>query len=151
MDPTKLPGTTVPRAGRRELIGTPISIGHFIPSGTLPGTDLSDIFEGREHGDVPVSMFLVHNRPGDGPELHRHPYAEVFVVHAGQARFELEDASVTAGPGDVVIAPAGAAHRFTNVGAGELSMTCIHTAGEMQTEWLSARDGPVWRDPRNSL
>jgi quercetin dioxygenase-like cupin family protein len=112
------------------------SLKHFIPHGTLPGSDSSDVFDGREHGNVPVSMFLVHNRPGDGPELHRHPYAEVFVVHAGQARFQLEDTTVTAGPGDVVIAPAGAAHRFTNAGAGELSMTCIHTASEMQTEWL---------------
>lgn len=117
-------------------IATPVPIKHLIPSGTLPGSDRADVFVGREHGDVPVSMFLVHNWPGDGPKLHRHPYAEVFVIHAGHARFQLEDTSVAGGAGDVVIAPAGAAHRFTNAGAGELSMTCIHAAGEMQTEWL---------------
>ncbi len=47
-------------------IGTPISIEHFIPSRTLPGTDLSDVFEGREHGDVPVSMFLSTTGPAMG-------------------------------------------------------------------------------------
>jgi quercetin dioxygenase-like cupin family protein len=108
----------------------------YIPQGTLPGSERADIFNGHEHGEVPISMFLVHNRPGDGPELHRHPYAEVFVVHAGQARFQLDDSTLTAGAGDVVIAPAGAAHRFTNTGADELSMTCIHASAEMASEWL---------------
>ena len=109
---------------------------NYVPHGTLPGNDRADIFRGREHGDVPISMFLVHNRPGDGPELHRHPYAEVFIVQSGQARFELDGTALTAGAGDVVIAPAGAAHRFTNTGSGQLSMTCIHTAGEMATDWV---------------
>ena len=109
---------------------------NLIPHGTLPGSDRADVFHGHEHGDLPISMFLVHNRPGDGPELHRHPYAEIFVLHAGQARFELDGSALTAGAGDVVIAPPGAAHRFTNAGTGELSMTCIHTAAEMASEWL---------------
>lgn len=39
---------------------------------------------GAEHGDVPFSLILVHSRPGVGPKLHRHPYAEVFVVESGQ-------------------------------------------------------------------
>ncbi len=107
-----------------------------IPSGTLPGNDTAHVFHGHEHDDVPISMFLVHNRPGDGPELHRHPYAEIFAVHTGEVRFELDDKMLTAGPGDVVIAPANSAHRFTNTGAGELTMTCIHAATEMDTDWL---------------
>jgi quercetin dioxygenase-like cupin family protein len=111
----------------------------MIPHGTLPGSDGAEVSHGHEHGDVPISMFLIHNRAGDGPELHRHPYPEIFVVHAGQARFQLDDTALTAGAGDVVIAPAGAAHRFTNNGPGELSMTCIHPAADMDTEWLSGR------------
>ncbi len=109
---------------------------NHLPHGTLPGSDTAEVFHGHEHGDVPISMFLVHNRPGDGPELHRHPYPEIFVVHRGQARFELDGAALTAEPGDVVIAPAGAAHRFTNTGSDELSMTCVHAASEMATDWL---------------
>jgi mannose-6-phosphate isomerase-like protein (cupin superfamily) len=109
---------------------------NHIPHGALPGSNIADVFHGHEHGDVPISMFLVHNRPGDGPELHRHPYAEVFIVHSGQARFKLDDTVLTAEVGDIVIAPAGAAHCFTNIGSGQLSMTCVHTAGEMATDWL---------------
>lgn len=109
---------------------------NLIPSGSLPGSATADMFAGHEHGDVPISMFLVHNQPGDGPELHRHPYPEIFVVHAGAAHFEVDDTTVVAGAGDVVIAPAGTAHRFTNAGSGELSMTCIHTAAQVQSDWL---------------
>ena len=109
---------------------------NLIARGALPGSDAADIFNGHEHGNVPISMFLVHNRPGDGPGLHRHSYPEIFVVHSGEVRFELDGSSVTADAGDVVVAPSRAAHRFTNVGAGELSMTSIHPVAEMKTEWL---------------
>jgi mannose-6-phosphate isomerase-like protein (cupin superfamily) len=54
----------------------------------------------------------------------------------GEARFQLDDATLTAVAGDIVIAPAGAAHRFTNAGSTELSMTCIHAATEMESAWL---------------
>lgn len=115
---------------------TQTSTDSFVRGGTLPGSDSADVFHGRDHGNLPISMFLVHNRPGEGPELHRHPYVEVFVVHSGQAHFQLGDATLTAAAGDVVIAAAGAAHRFTNVGSSELSMTCIHAAAEIESEWL---------------
>jgi quercetin dioxygenase-like cupin family protein len=109
---------------------------NHIAQGTLPGNDSADVFHGHEHGNVPISMFLIHNQPGEGPGLHRHPYAEVFVVHGGQVRFEVDGSELTAGVGDVVIAPAGAAHGFTNTGGGVLSMTCIHTAAPMASDWL---------------
>ena len=36
---------------------------NHIPHGTLPGSDIADTFHGHQHGNVPISMFLVHNRP----------------------------------------------------------------------------------------
>jgi quercetin dioxygenase-like cupin family protein len=109
---------------------------NHIPHGSLAGDVRSHVFYGHEHGNVPISMFLVHNQPGDGPAPHRHPYAEVFVLHAGTARCRLDDNELLASSGDIVIAPAGAAHGFTNVGPGELRMTCVHTAAEMTTVWV---------------
>ena len=57
------------------------------------------VFEGYQHGDVPVSFFLVDAPPGGGPHLHRHPYAEVFVVQEGRASFTVggETHEVTGG------------------------------------------------------
>jgi mannose-6-phosphate isomerase-like protein (cupin superfamily) len=51
---------------------------------------------------------------GAGPSLHRHPYPELFIVHAGEAEFEIDDARLIASDGNILIAPAGSAHRFTN-------------------------------------
>lgn len=42
-------------------------------------------------------------------------------------------------PGDVVIAPAGRPHRFTNAGTGRLQMTSISPAGRTETTWLERR------------
>jgi len=102
----------------------------------LPGPPEAHRFIGAHHGGLPISLFLVDDGPGAGPLLHRHPYPEVFVVHAGQARFEIDEIRVTATAGDILIAPAMSAHRFTNTGEAQLRVTAIHTAPEMDTEWL---------------
>jgi quercetin dioxygenase-like cupin family protein len=106
----------------------------------LPGPPDAPRFVGEDHGGVPISMFLVKARPGSGPRLHRHPYPEVFVLDAGQAEFQIGDDHLTAEPGDILIAPAGAPHRFTSLGDQQLRLTAIHTAPEMDTEWLTSSD-----------
>jgi len=108
----------------------------------LPGPPGAHRFIGAEHGGLPISLFLVDDEPGEGPLLHRHPYAEVFVVHAGQARFEIDDVRLTATAGDILIAPAMSDHRFTNTGESRLRVTAIHTAPDIHTEWLQAMTAP---------
>ena len=93
------------------------------------------LFEGEEHG-VPVSAFVVDSTPGLGPSMHSHPYPEVFIVHDGVATFVVDGEQVEAQSGDVVIAPAGRPHRFTNTGTGRLRMTSISPAGRTETTWL---------------
>ncbi len=102
----------------------------------LPGDEAAHRFVGADHGGVPVSFFLVHAAPGVGPELHRHPYPEVFVIEAGEASFHAADSETTAIAGQIVVVPAGAPHRFTNTGLGQLRLTAIHPADRMDTEWL---------------
>jgi quercetin dioxygenase-like cupin family protein len=111
----------------------------LIRSGELPGSPEAHQFIGAEHGALPISLFLVDDRPGAGPVLHRHPYPELFIVHAGQAEFEIDRALLVATAGDILIAPAGSAHRFTNIGEERLCITAIHTAPKMETEWLAPR------------
>ena len=53
-------------------------------------TGLARRFEGADH-DAPISFFLSHVQPGDGPKLHRHPYTEIFVVNEGVSRFTVGD------------------------------------------------------------
>jgi mannose-6-phosphate isomerase-like protein (cupin superfamily) len=111
----------------------------LIKPGELAGPPEGRRFVGAEHGDVPVCLFLVEARPGSGPDLHRHPYSEVFVLAAGQAEFEVGNAHLMAGAGDIVIAPAGTSHRFTSIGTDQLRLTAIHTASVMDTDWLRER------------
>jgi quercetin dioxygenase-like cupin family protein len=93
------------------------------------------LFEGEEHG-VGISAFVVDSTPGLGPSLHTHPYAEVFIVHEGEATFAVDGSEIVASAGDIVIAPAGRPHRFTNTGPARLLMTSISPAGRTVTTWL---------------
>jgi quercetin dioxygenase-like cupin family protein len=102
-----------------------------ITASALAGANL----KGAEHGAT-ISLILDHSEPGQGPRLHRHPYDETWVVQEGNVTFQLGEERLNAGPGDIVIAPPGVPHKFTNDGPGRSSLVCIHASPEMVTEWL---------------
>jgi mannose-6-phosphate isomerase-like protein (cupin superfamily) len=83
-----------------------------------------------------VSVIVVDANPGDGPELHRHAYREVFVVLEGEATFTLGDEQLVLHAGEAAVAPAGVPHRFVNSGAGRLLQVDIHEHARFETEWL---------------
>ena len=93
-------------------------------------------FAGGKYGSQ-ASFFITSHPPGSGPELHRHPYEETFIVQGGIAEFTVDEGRIRAHAGQIVVVPAGAAHRFENVGDGQLDQVSIHPAAEMATEWLS--------------
>lgn len=78
----------------------------------------------------------MHFVPGQGPRLHRHPYPEVFVIHTGEGTFTVDGADYPGRPGQVIVVPAGAAHRFENTGTETLEVMSVHPVAEMETEWL---------------
>src|SRR5438876_294242 len=82
----------------------------LIHSNELPGGNSSREFEGKEYG-AGLTLILVDVETGHGPNLHRHPYEEIFVVHVGTGRFVVNDAVVQASAGDIVVAPAGIGRR----------------------------------------
>jgi Mannose-6-phosphate isomerase len=95
-------------------------------------------FEGYLYGEVGVSFFLSETTPGKGPSLHTHPYAEVFVVQDGTLTFVVGDEEIEVSGGQIVIAPAGTPHKFTNTGATVARHIDIHTSSQMQTTWLES-------------
>jgi mannose-6-phosphate isomerase-like protein (cupin superfamily) len=117
--------------------------GEIVPLDDLDHTEHAHELVGAEHGDVPFCLILVHSAPGVGPKLHRHPYAEVFVVEEGEATFRIGAETVVVGSGHVVVSPAGESHAFTNTGSGTLRLVAIHGAPRFSTEWL-AGDDPAW-------
>lgn len=112
-----------------------MDIVHVAKVADLPAADGACRFEGGPHG-ADVSFFLVDSAPGQGPELHSHPYGEVFVVRFGSAQFTVDGATVDAQAGDILVVPADAEHCFVNRGPGRLELVAIHGSGRMVTRWL---------------
>ena len=98
------------------------------PGGTLT-------FEGEPYGSG-VSFFLVHNEPGAGPDLHRHPYPETWIVRSGKARFTADGQELEAGPGDILVVGSDTPHKFKNAGTERLDIVCIHASSRIIQEEL---------------
>jgi mannose-6-phosphate isomerase-like protein (cupin superfamily) len=95
--------------------------------GELPGTACGS----------PVSIiFNSLETIGSGPRLHRHPYAETFIIRSGRARFTVGDQQIEAQAGMVLVAPANTPHKFENIGPDLLETIDIHASDSFITEWL---------------
>lgn len=102
----------------------------------LPYAGNSHDLEGINYGGVPASLIFFNGPPGSGPHLHSHPYAELFVVQEGEATFVVGDEEIIATPGQILIAPAGVPHKFTNTGSGNFQSLDIHLNDHFITDWL---------------
>jgi quercetin dioxygenase-like cupin family protein len=105
----------------------------------LPNNGSVYTFEGYLDDDVDVSFFLSETAPGKGPDLHKHPYDEVFVVQEGELTFTVGDETIEAAGGQIVIAPAGEPHKFVNSGTKRARHIDIHTSQRMVTYWLEVQ------------
>lgn len=107
-----------------------IRSGELEPS---PGGTIT--FEGEPFGSG-VSFFLVNNQPGEGPDLHRHPYSETWIVRSGKVRFTADGEELEAGPGDILVVGASTPHKFKNAGEERLDIVCIHASPRLIQENL---------------
>lgn len=107
-----------------------------IRSGELqPSPGGTVTFEGEPYGSG-VSFFLVNNEPGAGPDLHRHPYPETWIVRSGTARFTAGDDEIEVGPGDMAVVSSETPHKFKNIGTERLDIICIHPSPQIIQEDL---------------
>jgi quercetin dioxygenase-like cupin family protein len=107
----------------------------IVPVADLAISPTAARFEGRDHG-APVSMFVTCHPPGARVPLHRHPYAETFLVQEGVAEFTVGDERVEAAAGRIVVVPARTAHGFANAGEGDLRLVSVHPSDHVIQEWL---------------
>jgi mannose-6-phosphate isomerase-like protein (cupin superfamily) len=86
-------------------------------------------FEGESYGSG-VSFFLVNNKPGTGPDLHKHPYSETWIVRSGNARITADGQNIEVGPGDIIVVTPETPHKFKNIGEDRLDIICIHASSQ---------------------
>jgi mannose-6-phosphate isomerase-like protein (cupin superfamily) len=106
----------------------------------LPLDGLTRELQGADHGSLPVSLLFVDVAPGRGPAWHQHDYTELFIVLDGEATVDVGDERVVAHSGQVIVAPAGTPHRFTNTGSTHLRQIDLHLNERTVTDWLPDRD-----------
>ena len=99
---------------------------------------LSDALVRFQGGDqVPLSVFVAEYPRGDGPPLHIHPYAELFLVERGAVKFTAGDEETEISAGNIVVVAAETKHRFEGA-SDELSrVVSVHPAAEVVQENLS--------------
>lgn len=86
---------------------------------------------GDEHGLDGFSLILAETESGGEMPVHSHPYQEVSIVTEGIGRWTVGERSYTAGPGDIVIAPANMQHMFVNEGTEMMRHTSIQLTGTL--------------------
>lgn len=92
-------------------------------------------FEGEPHGSG-ISFFHVNNAPGEGPDLHRHPYSETWIVRSGTARMTADGQDIQAGSGDIMVVGPETPHKFKNMGHERLEIICVHSSPRIIQEEL---------------
>src|SRR5262245_20390 len=74
-----------------------------------------------------VEVHLVTHPVGQVKEMHVHdpPQDHVVVVRSGRMRWTVEEQTLDAGPGDVIVTPAGTAHGYEVLGDQPARVVCI--------------------------
>jgi quercetin dioxygenase-like cupin family protein len=101
-----------------------------IPLEDLRRSPTAALFEGR--GEAPVSIFVTEYERGQGPNLHLHPYPEVFVVQTGTAAFSVDGEELVVPGGHVVVVPAQTPHGFKGAGEDKLRVVSVHPSGTVE-------------------
>jgi quercetin dioxygenase-like cupin family protein len=101
----------------------------------LHGSERSRRFEGRDHG-ASVSSFISRHAPGEGPDLHVHPYEETFIMLEGTCTFSVGEDKVEASAGEIVVVPPNTAHGFKNSGSERIVQVSIHPSDHVIQEFL---------------
>jgi mannose-6-phosphate isomerase-like protein (cupin superfamily) len=103
--------------------------------GRPDGEDWTEEYEALP-GEAGVSIILeATSREGVGPRLHRHPYAETFLVRRGSAVFTVGSERIEAHGGQVLVVPRLTPHNF-RTGPDGYEAVHIHASPRFVTEWL---------------
>jgi quercetin dioxygenase-like cupin family protein len=74
-----------------------------------------------------VEVHIVTHPFGQVREMHTHdpPQDHVIVMRSGRMRWTVDDQSLEAGPGDVIVTPAGTPHGYEVLGDEPARVVCV--------------------------
>jgi quercetin dioxygenase-like cupin family protein len=99
------------------------------------GEDWTENYE-ELPGSANISIILESTtKAGVGPRLHKHPYAETFLIRRGWATFTIGSTELQGRAGQVLVVPANTPHKFSTGPDGYEAMH-IHANPRFVTEWL---------------
>ena len=99
------------------------------------GEDWTDNYE-ELPGGAGVSLILEStSKSGVGPRLHKHPYAETFLIRRGSATFTIGTNQLIGRAGQILVVPAETPHKFST-GPDGYEAVHIHASGHFVTDWL---------------
>jgi len=90
------------------------------------------LMEGHQFGTDCVIIRYSTDEIGEGPNLHVHPYDEIFHIIQGRALFTVGERQFEAEARALVIGPANIPHAYKNLGPGRLDSVDIH----LNSEWI---------------
>jgi quercetin dioxygenase-like cupin family protein len=109
----------------------------------LPGRRSRELVSGKIGSQMSFRLVeIVPTKPGDkprGPHLHTG-FEECIYVLAGRGTMQSESGTHHAGPGDVLLVPAGEKHMTVNTGSEKLVLLCffpVPDVGAGTTEFAS--------------
>ncbi len=90
------------------------------------------VLEGHGYGINCVVIRYSVDGIGEGPNLHVHPYDEMFHILEGRAEFTVGNQKFIAAEGAIVFGPANLPHTYKNLGPGRLDSLDVH----LNSEWI---------------
>jgi quercetin dioxygenase-like cupin family protein len=101
-----------------------------IPIEDIRRSPTAALFQGGV--EVPASIFVTAYDRDQGPQLHVHPYPEVFVVQTGTARFTAGTEELVVEAGHIVVVPAETPHGYKCHGDDKLRVVSFHPSGTVK-------------------
>lgn len=90
----------------------------------------------RLPGEANVSVIVESTtKEGVGPRLHKHPYAETFIIRRGSATFTIAGEEIVGRAGRILIVPPDTPHKF-RTDPGGYEAVHIHASPQFDTIWL---------------
>ena len=90
------------------------------------------VLEGQPYGVNCVVIRYSIDEIGEGPNMHVHPYDEMFHILKGRAEFTVGNKKFIAEEGAIVFGPANVPHSYKNLGPGRLDSLDVH----LNSEWI---------------